>query len=85
MELVVGDTVEMGLMQSEGDLTVPGRITLAETVEQTAMIRGLEVGMDVLLNDGFLAMRVTERLNPTTVRHTHTHVHIYMRLCVRSV
>jgi len=68
VELVVGETVEMALMQSDADLTVPGRITLADTTEQNAMLRGLEVGMDVLLNDGFLAMKVTERVSPDTVR-----------------
>ena len=34
----------MALMQSDADLTVPGRITLADTTEQNAMLRGLEVG-----------------------------------------
>jgi pyruvate kinase len=68
VELVVGETVEMALMESESDLTVPGRITLADTVEQNAMIRGLEVGMDVLLNDGFLAMKVVERVSPNAVK-----------------
>ena len=33
----------MALMQSDADLTVPGRITLADTTEQNAMLRGLEV------------------------------------------
>eukprot|EP00316_Scyphosphaera_apsteinii_P008543 CAMPEP_0119310898 /NCGR_PEP_ID=MMETSP1333-20130426/20736_1 /TAXON_ID=418940 /ORGANISM="Scyphosphaera apsteinii, Strain RCC1455" /LENGTH=450 /DNA_ID=CAMNT_0007315161 /DNA_START=272 /DNA_END=1624 /DNA_ORIENTATION=+ len=68
IELVVGETVEMALMAHESDLTVSGRITLADTTEQNAMLRGLEVGMDVLLNDGFLAMKVVERVSPNTVK-----------------
>eukprot|EP00967_Tisochrysis_lutea_P095225 scaffold138729_cov29-Tisochrysis_lutea.AAC.3 len=55
-----GATVEFGLAANDDDATRPGRITLAPTTEQSALMRGLEPGMKLLLDDGFMEVVVTE-------------------------
>jgi len=61
--LAVGEVVEFGLATSEADVTRPGRITLTPTTEQTALVNGLSPGMSLLLDDGFMEIRVTEVLS----------------------
>jgi len=62
--LEVGSIVEFGLAQNENDLTRAGRITLTPTTEQVALVRGITPGMTLLLDDGFMELTVTERVNP---------------------
>ena len=62
-----GEILEFALSEGDGDLTRPGRITLADTVEQNALVKGLEPGMSLLLDDGFMAIEVVERKSPTLV------------------
>ena len=63
--LAKGSTVEFGLCTSDADLTRPGRIVLTPTTEQTALVKGLTVGMTLLLDDGFMEITVTERVSET--------------------
>lgn len=67
MQLEVGSNLVVCLMESDSDDSVPGRMTLADTTEQSAMIKGLEVGMPVLLDDGNMALKVISRETPTSV------------------
>jgi len=55
-----GAQVQLGLSVADYDLTRPGRICLAPTTEQTALMRGLTAGMKLLLDDGNLEIKVTE-------------------------
>jgi len=65
--LTKGEVLEFGLAAHEGDLTRAGRITLTPTTEQTALVHGITPGMQLLLDDGFMEVRVKERLNLETV------------------
>jgi pyruvate kinase len=56
-----GELVEFGLAGSEDELTRPGKIVLTPTTEQVALVQGLEPGMALLLDDGLMEIRVTER------------------------
>jgi len=58
--LVEGSTLQLALAGGEDDPTRPGRITLAPTTEQTALMRGLSPGMSLLLDDGNMEVRVVE-------------------------
>ena len=62
------EIVEFALQTSDADTTRPGRITLNPTTEQTALLKGLTVGMQVLLDDGFMEVAVTERISDTEVK-----------------
>jgi pyruvate kinase len=56
--LEVGTQLQLGLAANDADATRPGRITLAPTTEQTALMRGLSVGMSLLLDDGNMEIKV---------------------------
>jgi len=56
--LATGEQLQLGLAAGDADATRPGRITLAPTVEQTALMRGLTVGMTLLLDDGNMEIKV---------------------------
>ncbi len=62
-----GQVVEFALATDDADATRAGRITLSPTTEQTALLRGLEPGMQVLLDDGFMEVRVKERVSADAV------------------
>jgi len=65
--LAKGEVVEFALQTHDDDATRPGRITLRPTTEQTALMRGLAPGMQLLLDDGFMEVTVVERLNDDAV------------------
>jgi pyruvate kinase len=65
--LVEYDVLEIGLMAGAGDTTRPGRITLADTVEQRLLIEALAPTQQVFLDDGKLQLRVRRRLDPHTL------------------
>ena len=65
--LAQGELVEFGLAMSEDELTQPGKIVLTPTTEQVALVQGLEVGMALLLDDGLMEIRVTERRSENLV------------------
>lgn len=62
-----GSTVEFCLAEGDDDVTRAGRITLSPTTEQTALLRGLEPGMRVLLDDGFMEVKVLKRNSASSV------------------
>lgn len=64
MPLPAGSTVTLALCASEGEECAGGRIVLARTKEQTAMVGGLTEGMTVKLDDGAMRLRVTKRVSP---------------------
>jgi len=64
--LAKGEIVDFCLAEHEGDLTTNGRIVLTPTTEQTALCKGLTPGMDLLLDDGFMAVRVVQVVSPTS-------------------
>ena len=66
--LTRGEVLEFGLAASNADATRPGRITLSPTVEQTALMRGVTPGMRLLLDDGFMEVKVVSRVSPDLVK-----------------
>ena len=62
-----GEIVELGLSVNDDDLTRQGRIALTPTTEQTALVRGVENGMQILLDDGYMEVRVVQRRSETEV------------------
>jgi pyruvate kinase len=66
-----GDMVPFALATDSADIVrVTGRgarITMAPTLEQAALLRGLEVGMELLIEDGRRKLQVVERVTPTEV------------------
>jgi hypothetical protein len=70
MPLVAGTTVTMALAATAGETCSGGKIVLAQTKEQTAMLQGLAVGMAVLLDDGAMRLRVAKRLSPNSIECT---------------
>mgnify|MGYP002832915895 FL=1 len=63
-----GEIVDFVLATGDDDVTRGGRITLTPTVEQTALVRGVEVGMQLLLDDGLMELKVTERMSDDAVK-----------------
>ena len=63
-----GEIVDFVLATGDDDVTRGGRITLTPTVEQTALVRGVEVGMQLLLDDGLMELKVTERTSDDAVK-----------------
>jgi hypothetical protein len=62
-----GDVLEFGIAKGEGDKIKPGRITMFETTEQVALMRGLVLGTSLLIDDGLLEVKVTEIKSATEV------------------
>ena len=54
-------------MADAGDTTRPGRITLADTMEQRMLVEALAPTQQVFLDDGKLRLRVRRRLDPRTL------------------
>jgi len=63
--LETGTWVEFGLLQDRRDICTSRRVTMADTREQRMMVENLQPGMDVLLDDGYLHLRVQQRVGPT--------------------
>eukprot|EP00306_Pavlova_sp_CCMP459_P000533 CAMPEP_0185170988 /NCGR_PEP_ID=MMETSP1139-20130426/19526_1 /TAXON_ID=298111 /ORGANISM="Pavlova sp., Strain CCMP459" /LENGTH=493 /DNA_ID=CAMNT_0027736585 /DNA_START=17 /DNA_END=1499 /DNA_ORIENTATION=- len=70
MPLAAGSTVALALVAAEGETCSNGRIVLARTKEQDAMIRGLTEGMVVKLDDGAMRLRVSRRVSPDELECT---------------
>jgi hypothetical protein len=62
-----GDVLEFGIAKGDGDKIKPGRITMFETTEQVALMRGLVLGTSLLIDDGLLEVKVTEIKSATEV------------------
>jgi pyruvate kinase len=58
--VVDGEVLEVAIATSADDKIRPGRITLFETTERVALMRGLAVGVSLLVDDGLVELKVTE-------------------------
>jgi len=67
VELVEGSTIEFALQDGD-EKTTAKRIVLFRTIEQTAMVTHLEAGHTLLINDGYMRIKVTERVSKTCVK-----------------
>jgi len=63
VELVNGEIFEFGLCKDDSDLIRPGRITMKPTIEQSALIKACKPGVSLLLEDGIMEVKVTEKLS----------------------
>jgi len=63
-----GEVVEFGIMKDANDITKPGRITMKATIEQVALVKGSSAGETLLIDDGKLAMKVTEKVSESELK-----------------
>lgn len=68
-----GEVLEFAIAKDIGDRIKPGRITMFETTEQVALMKGLFVGCSLLVDDGLLELSVTEIVSPTEVKAKVVH------------
>uniref|UniRef100_A0A7S0ENP3 Pyruvate kinase n=1 Tax=Phaeocystis antarctica TaxID=33657 RepID=A0A7S0ENP3_9EUKA len=62
-----GSTVQLGLCVDDNDLTRPGRVALTPTIEQTALVKGVQPGMTLLFDDGLMEVKMLSRISETEV------------------
>ena len=62
-----GSTVQLGLCVDDNDLARPGRVALTPTIEQTALVKGVEPGMTLLFDDGLMEVKMLSRISETEV------------------
>merc|ERR1719148_662346 len=55
--------MEFGICKDDSDLIRPGRITMKSTIEQDALMRACKPGVTLLLEDGIMEVKVTEKIN----------------------
>ena len=65
-----GSTVQLGLSVDDADLTRPGRVALTPTIEQTALVKGVQPGMTLLFDDGLMEVKMVSRISETEVTCT---------------
>jgi pyruvate kinase len=58
--LADGQEIEFGIATDENDKIRSGRVTMFETKEQVALMRGLSVGVSLLIDDGLVEIKVTQ-------------------------
>mmetsp|Transcript_65603 Transcript_65603/g.147984 ORF Transcript_65603/g.147984 Transcript_65603/m.147984 type:complete len:876 (+) Transcript_65603:81-2708(+) len=58
-----GDIFEFGLCKDDNDHIRPGRITMKPTLEQNALVKGCTVGTLLLIEDGLMEVKVTEKIS----------------------
>merc|ERR1719329_172372 len=63
-----GDILEFGICRDDKDDIRPGRITMKPTAEQNALIAASKVGIDLLLEDGLMAVEIVEKLSDTELK-----------------
>ena len=68
VQLVEGDVLEFGICRDDADHIRPGRITMKSTVEQYALMRACIPGITLLIEDGLMEVRVTEKCSDTEMR-----------------
>jgi len=66
--LTKGEIIEFAIAKDDADLTKQGRMTMSATIEQVALLKGCKVGLEILLEDGIKAMKVTEVISETEVK-----------------
>lgn len=65
-----GSTIQLGLCADDDDLTRPGRVALTPTIEQTALVQGVQPGMTLLFDDGLMEVKMLERISESEVTCT---------------
>jgi len=68
VELKEGDILEFGICKDDKDDIRPGRITMKPTIEQNALMKAADVGLDLLIEDGLMAVNVVEKLSDTELK-----------------
>jgi len=68
VDLVNGDILEFGICKDDGDTIRPGRITMKPTLEQTALIKACQAGTTLLIEDGIMEVKVTEKVSDTELK-----------------
>jgi len=63
-----GDVLEFGICKDDNDLIKPGRITMKPTIEQNALVKACTVGTPLLLEDGIMEVKVTEKISDTELK-----------------
>jgi len=66
--LVEGEIVEFGICKTESDVIKPGRITMKPTVEQKALVKACKPGVALLIEDGLMEVKVTEKCSETELK-----------------
>eukprot|EP00812_Abedinium_dasypus_P015558 NODE_918_length_1310_cov_286.557769.p1 GENE.NODE_918_length_1310_cov_286.557769~~NODE_918_length_1310_cov_286.557769.p1 ORF type:complete len:274 (+),score=67.83 NODE_918_length_1310_cov_286.557769:3-824(+) len=59
---------EFGICKNDADLIRPGRITMNPTKEQLALVEACNVGVSLLLEDGIMEVKVTEKVSNTELK-----------------
>eukprot|EP00438_Fugacium_kawagutii_P004646 Skav211955 [mRNA] locus=scaffold1559:121806:125304:- [translate_table: standard] len=54
--------------KDDNDLIKPGRITMKPTIEQNALVKACTVGTPLLLEDGIMEVKVTEKISDTELK-----------------
>jgi pyruvate kinase len=68
IELVNGDILEFGISVNDDDKIRPGRITMKSTVEQNALVKAAKPGIDLLIEDGLMKVKVVEKISDTELK-----------------
>jgi len=63
-----GDIFEFGICKDDNDNIKPGRITMKSTKEQLALMKASEVGHTLLIEDGLMEVKVTEKVSETELK-----------------
>jgi len=66
--LADGEIFEFGICKDDNDHIRPGRITMKPTLEQNALVKGCSVGTCLLIEDGLMEVKVTEKLSETELK-----------------
>ncbi|CAE6912127.1 pyk1 [Symbiodinium sp. CCMP2592] len=68
VQLQNGDILEFGICKDDNDLIKPGRITMIPTTEQNALVEACKVGTVLLIEDGLMEVKVTEKISSTELK-----------------
>lgn len=68
IELKKGEIIEFAIQKDDKDLTKPGRITMTETTEQVALLKGCRVGLTILLEDGIKEIKCVEVISEREIK-----------------
>mmetsp|Transcript_65605 Transcript_65605/g.147997 ORF Transcript_65605/g.147997 Transcript_65605/m.147997 type:complete len:1259 (+) Transcript_65605:81-3857(+) len=66
--LVEGQIFEFGLCKDDKDDIRPGRITMKPTIEQKALIKACQSGTCLLIEDGLMEVKVTEKISDAELK-----------------
>ncbi|CAK8985691.1 unnamed protein product [Durusdinium trenchii] len=66
--LTNGEILEFGICKDDNDTIKPGRITMKPTTEQNALVEACKVGTVLLIEDGLMEVKVTEKISNTELK-----------------